>query len=135
MVAANRLGSIAVGSERAFLFGTAYRIALRWGRPTAREYLGAQEAIIEAPDPGPALDTLLDDARARAYLDEVLEALPIELRTVFVLAELDELTAPQIAELLELPVGTVASRLRRARKQFDERLARLHARWARGGAS
>jgi RNA polymerase sigma-70 factor, ECF subfamily len=135
MVAANRLGSIAPGSERAFLFGTAYRIALRWGRPTAHEYLGAEEAIVDAPDPGPTLDALLDDARARACLDEVLEALPIELRTVFVLAEIDELTAPQIAQLLELPVGTVASRLRRARKQFDERLARLRASWGRGGAS
>jgi RNA polymerase sigma-70 factor (ECF subfamily) len=61
-------------------------------------------------------------------LDEILEGLPMDLRAEFVLAEIEEMTAAQIATMLELPPGTVASRLRRAREEFDERLNRLHAR-------
>jgi RNA polymerase sigma-70 factor, ECF subfamily len=44
----------------------------------------------------------------------------LDLRAVFVLYELEELTVPMIAELLELKLGTVSSRLRRAREFFKE---------------
>ena len=45
--------------------------------------------------------------------------MPDELRTIFVLFELEELKMAAIAELLSLAPGTVASRLRRARAQFE----------------
>jgi RNA polymerase sigma-70 factor (ECF subfamily) len=54
--------------------------------------------------------------------------MPEELRVVFVLYELEELSTPEIAELCELPLGTAASRLRRAREDFEQRVARLEAR-------
>jgi RNA polymerase sigma-70 factor (ECF subfamily) len=47
---------------------------------------------------------------------------------VFVLHEIEQQTAPQIAEALGLALGTVASRLRRAREDFSARLARFQAR-------
>jgi RNA polymerase sigma-70 factor (ECF subfamily) len=50
--------------------------------------------------------------------------LSLELRAVFVLYELEDFTMAEIARTLELPPGTVASRLRRARETF-ERLAAL----------
>ena len=50
----------------------------------------------------------------------MLESLPLDLRTVFVLYELEELTMVEIARALDLPMGTVASRLRRAREAFEE---------------
>lgn len=50
--------------------------------------------------------------------------MPFELRVVFVLNEVEELTGPEIAELLDIPVGTVASRLRRARALFEEKVRR-----------
>jgi RNA polymerase sigma-70 factor (ECF subfamily) len=61
-------------------------------------------------------------------LDDVLDALDDDLRVVFVLAELEELTAPEIAGLIGVPLGTVASRLRRAREEFNKSVKRLRAR-------
>jgi len=61
----------------------------------------------------------------------VLAQMPLELRTVFVLFELEEMTTPEIAELVGVPVGTAASRLRRAREEFQRLVARVQAR-ARG---
>ena len=72
-------------------------------------------------------DAELDRARARVLLDAILNAMPEELRTVFVLFELEQLGTPQIAELLGLPRGTVASRMRRAREDFEARVQRLEA--------
>jgi RNA polymerase sigma-70 factor (ECF subfamily) len=47
------------------------------------------------------------------------------LRTVFVLHEFEELNMSEIASVLEIPRGTVASRLRRARQEFRERVLAL----------
>jgi RNA polymerase sigma-70 factor (ECF subfamily) len=47
---------------------------------------------------------------------------------VFVLFELEELSTPQIAELCHIPPGPAASRLRRAREDFEGRVAREEAR-------
>jgi len=51
----------------------------------------------------------------------------LELRAVFVLFELEEMSTPEIADLLEIPTGTVASRLRRAREEFQKLVTRLRA--------
>ena len=44
---------------------------------------------------------------------------------MFVLYEIEGLTSPEIAQLLEIPLGSVASRLRRAREQFRAAAARV----------
>jgi RNA polymerase sigma-70 factor (ECF subfamily) len=49
------------------------------------------------------------------------------LRTVFVLYEFEELSMAEIATVLAIPSGTVASRLRRARGQFKQRVQALEA--------
>jgi RNA polymerase sigma-70 factor (ECF subfamily) len=61
-------------------------------------------------------------------LHAVLEALDEEQREVFVLAELEQLSAPEIASALEINVNTVYSRLRAARMSFDAALKRLRSR-------
>ena len=48
----------------------------------------------------------------------------LELRTVFVLFELEQMTKTEVAALLDLPVGTAVSRLRRAREHFRASLVR-----------
>ena len=64
----------------------------------------------------------------------MLDALPFEQRSVFVLFELEGFSGPEIAETLALPAGTVASRLRKAREMFHAALVRERARRAlRGG--
>ena len=54
----------------------------------------------------------------------LLDGLTDELRTVFVLSEIEGESMAGIAALLGLPPGTVASRLRRAREKFEARLQR-----------
>jgi RNA polymerase sigma-70 factor (ECF subfamily) len=60
-------------------------------------------------------------------LDVALDQLPRELRTVLVLFELEGLPVKDIAELEAIPVGTAASRLRRAREEFSQVAKRLRA--------
>jgi RNA polymerase sigma-70 factor (ECF subfamily) len=61
-------------------------------------------------------------------LDELLAALSPELRRVFVLANVEQCAIVEIAELEGIPQGTAASRLRRAREQFNERLRHVRHR-------
>jgi RNA polymerase sigma-70 factor (ECF subfamily) len=60
----------------------------------------------------------------RALLDRLIGALPPEFREVVILRELEELSYREIAEITALPIGTVMSRLSRARE-------RLRAQWER----
>lgn len=128
IVIANRLADVEPERERSFLFGTAMRVASDVRRTLSKRR--------EVPDPGdrptvdahPLADEVMDRKRARAVLDEILEELPLPLRAVFVLYELEEMTVSEMASLLLLPRGTVASRLRRARAQFERVVKRMKAR-------
>lgn len=63
----------------------------------------------------------------RAVLERIIERMPLDQRTVFVLSELEQLDGATIAALLQVPVGTVRSRLRLARVCFDREVTRLQA--------
>ncbi len=73
-------------------------------------------------------DTIIARRRAAALVQAFVDALPTEQREVFVLIELHGLTAPQVAEQTSIPLNTVYSRLRLARRRFDRTLARQAAR-------
>jgi RNA polymerase sigma-70 factor (ECF subfamily) len=126
IVLARRLDEVRPGAERAFMLASAARVAADARKKVrrAREELGDEAATARASQ-GPAVDELIDQGRARDLLDVVLGELPDELRCVFVLFELEELTMVTIAEMLAIPPGTVASRLRRARELFEAAAARL----------
>lgn len=134
MIAASRFADIAPGSERAFLFRTAAHIAAKAHRASRRRAEHLTEDVHEAQSNLPPQDALLDERRARDLLDRFLSELSDDLRAVFVLFELEGMRAPEVAEALEIPLGTVASRLRRARAEISEKLARRNARAAfKGG--
>lgn len=122
-IAARRIDDIARGSERAFLFGSALRVASDDRRLASRRERPSDE-LDERMDTAPNPEDLVDRRRARRLLDEILTSMPIELRTVLVLFELEQLTKNEVAELLGVPVGTAVSRLRRAREDFKARLQR-----------
>ncbi|NUO53199.1 MAG: sigma-70 family RNA polymerase sigma factor [Polyangiaceae bacterium] len=129
MVAARRINDIQHGAERSFLYGVCLRVASRSRRTHARrrEIVG-DDAAPERIDTSDRPDELLDRARARALLEDILGTMPIELRSVFTLFELEQMTMSEIAELMAIPAGTVASRLRRARELFAEQRKRIEAR-------
>jgi len=137
LVAARRLRVVTPGGERAFLFRTLSHVAAHVRRSLARRREEPYSEACEPVDTAPPADQVAADRQARAMLDAVLDALPAELRTVFVLFELEELSGPEIAALTGLPAGTVASRLRRAREEFRKaaRRVRAHGTRAPGGAS
>jgi RNA polymerase sigma-70 factor, ECF subfamily len=131
-VAAQRIADIAAGSERSFLFGIALRVASDQRRSAARreQPFERSERIDHARDPRPSPEEQVDTRRKRAVLDAILDELPIELRTVLVLFELEQMTKSEVAALLAVPVGTAVSRLRRAREEFKAAVQRRKAREA-----
>ena len=136
IIASRRLSDITPGSERPFLLATAVRVAanLRRSLGTRRE-CAEDEQTTEGVDPRPSAEALLDQKRLRQMLDRVLDGLSDDLRVSFVLYELEGLSSPEIATLLGIPLGTVASRLRRGREAFEIEVTRLKAELAaKGGA-
>jgi len=118
-VASRRLGEIEPGRERAFLFKSAILVAAEATRKAATQRARDGGDAVDELDTGlPNPEEATDWLRRRMLLDRVLAALPVDLRVVFVLFELEELSMVEIARLLDLPPGTVASRLRRAREAF-----------------
>ncbi|HSO34036.1 MAG TPA: sigma-70 family RNA polymerase sigma factor [Labilithrix sp.] len=126
-IVAARLETIKVGSEKSFVFGTVFRVASEARRRRMRRREVDEELAADTVDDADRPDEVHERREARALLDRILEAMPIELRAVFVLFEIEERSQIEIAEILALPVGTVASRMRRAREDFDARVARWQA--------
>jgi RNA polymerase sigma-70 factor (ECF subfamily) len=92
--------------------------------PEAREEALDEAALDRSPDPasdGP-LGAILEQ-EARRVLEEAVGRLPAEQRAVFVLRTFEDLSYNEIAEALDLSVGTVMSRLSRAREKLRGALA------------
>lgn len=136
LVAVTRLQDIESGRERSFLYGCALNWAAKWRATMNR---GRRDIPLDALEQEQGAASLsgpeeaLDRQRARTLLDAVLRELPDQLRVVFVLFELEQLSSVEIAEVLGVPRGTVATRLRRAREEFQQRVRRLEARLSRQG--
>lgn len=130
LVFAGRVASIDRGAERSFLFSSAVRVAsdARRKRARSREQLAEEGESFDAEDPAPSVEQDIDDRRLRRWLDEVLDTLSDEHRAVLVLVDIEEQTMADTSEVLGIPKGTVASRLRRARELFEESANALKAR-------
>jgi RNA polymerase sigma-70 factor (ECF subfamily) len=129
LVFAQRAATVAAGAERSFILGSAVRVAsdARRKRARSREVATGEPADGRA-DPLPNAEQQLEERQRRKWLDEVLDALPDELRAVLVLVDLEEQTMAEAGAVLGIPQGTVASRLRRARELFEQEAAQLKAR-------
>jgi RNA polymerase sigma-70 factor (ECF subfamily) len=84
------------------------------------------QALVAAQEKGPAGE--LERRDALRVLDRLLGGLEEGKRLIFVLAEVEQLTLAEIAEVVEANANTVASRLRAARREFDQALLRFQAR-------
>lgn len=120
LIANDKLARIHPGSERSFLVGVATRVASHVRRSYHRREAAELRLSVNPHEATPNPEELTQRLEARTLLDRVLDTMPEELRAVFVLFELEELSIDQTASLLILPRGTVATRLRRAREVFHE---------------
>src|SRR5262245_8365600 len=135
VVVARRFGDIEAGRERAFLFRTAMHVASKAHRARRRRPEDADPECGESADERPLADDLVEHRRARELLDRLLGEMDRDLTAVLVLFEIEGLTMAEIAEALDIPPGTVASRLRRARAELEERVLRAKARSPHEGVS
>lgn len=133
LVVSRKLDAIAAGRERAFLFGVAVRVAADERKRAVHRREQPNDDISVHASNAPAPDELLAERRARDALDRILEEMPLDVRAVFILYELEELTVPMIASALAIPPGTAASRLRRGREIFQTEVAKLERRSMRDG--
>ncbi|HET9955005.1 MAG TPA: sigma-70 family RNA polymerase sigma factor [Polyangiaceae bacterium] len=117
---------ILAGAERAYLMKAAFHISFEYRRSQKRAYArsSAQDAD-ELSSREPLPDELLAQRERRRMLDAALQRLSPELRAVFTLFELEGLSFTEISQALDIPRGTVASRVRRARELFTEAVQRL----------
>ncbi len=117
---------------RAWLYGIARNIALKHrdrARKRARDRLRLVSAArVDRDPPLPSPDEHVARQQAASLVEACLERLNEDKRAVFVLAEIEGLRAPEIAEALGLKLNTVYSRLRAARALFNRELARRRAR-------
>ncbi len=125
LVAAERILDIQEGRERAFLFGTALRVSRRVSRNEKRWVLEDDMDFRNSSAVRP--EELADQRRAVDLMGRILANMDHDLKTVFILAELEGQTMPQVSSLLEIPLGTATSRLRRAREAFRAAVAAFEA--------
>ncbi len=132
VIAASRLDAILPGKERSYLVSIAVNLVRRERTRKGRhEELDTEPPASERERP----DARLEDERARRVLDLALASLSDDLRVVFVLHEIEEETMSDIAHILGVPPGTVASRLKRAREEWKKATERLLRKGASAGRS
>jgi RNA polymerase sigma-70 factor (ECF subfamily) len=128
VVLARRLDDVECERERAFVLGTVARVASMRQRTRRRHPEDLTEALDEQP--GTSLDPEALDAAfvAEELVRGLLARLRTESRAVIMLAELEELPLRDVALRLGIPLGTVNSRLRRARAELRGAAVRMRAR-------
>jgi RNA polymerase sigma factor (sigma-70 family) len=86
------------------------------GQPTVE----FDEQTLSVADESPNAESVLLNQAALGSLNNCIEALPLEYREVIILRELEELSYKEISDIARVPVGTVMSRLARARKRLQQ---------------
>ena len=104
---------------RAWLLAIVRNTAMSWleegrGSVSTREYDADRHAESHADGP----ESLLARKDERGQVNAALARLPVEFREVLILREMEDLSYRDIAQIAAIPIGTVMSRLSRARKEF-----------------
>ena len=133
IIAARKLQDVRPGAEKSFILRVALNVAAHARRTLARRREVTAEPTLEMADAAASPEQIADRKQARQMLDRILQAMHADLRTVFVLFEIEEMSMIEIAAALGIPQGTVASRLRRARAEFRARTDALRGHSRSGG--
>jgi RNA polymerase sigma-70 factor (ECF subfamily) len=106
------------GSMRAWLYGIARKVADRHRRGESR--VRPDDGVTPESTPATTPERAVARAEAADLVQTFLDGLDADRREVFFMTEVEGMTAPEIAETLEIKLNTVYSRLRRARTQFAD---------------
>lgn len=121
VVVHRQLGEFAGASKiTTWLFGIAFRVLSHHRRHAQARVRREQQ--VEPGRPPTEPDRRLSRAQAVNILDDLLDGIDEDQRSVFVMAEVAKMSAPEIAELTGAKLNTVYSRLRLARRAFEESL-------------
>ena len=111
---------------RSWLFGIARNVAFRQQRSNKRK--GSRHDPLDAggdiESSGPSPLERAEDAEAGAFVMRFVASLPPKRRDVFILASLEQLSIPEVASALSIPLNTAYTRLRAARAEFHRALER-----------
>jgi RNA polymerase sigma-70 factor, ECF subfamily len=116
---------------RSWIFGIVRRVVSGHHRAKRADLnkRGTLQVVSEVFDSKPSTpQELLERSEQASLLWRLLEEIGPAKRQVFVLAEIREMTAPEIAEITSIPLSTVYARLRFARQELEEALQRYRAR-------
>jgi len=110
---------------RSYLFSIAYNVLRAHLRKIYRggQQLDFDEMSIQQVAPGPG--TQLGHRREQRLLLEALRGIPVDYQVILELHYWEQMNTEDMAEALALPVGTVRSRLRRARELLEQAMGRL----------
>ena len=114
-------------SLRSWVFGITRNVASNHRRGTTRKQAPLVPLSDEPPDGGRGPLETAQDAEAAAFVQRFVATLDEGKRTMFLLGVLEEMTMPEVAAALGIPLNTAYTRLRRLRVEFEDALR------ARGG--
>ena len=129
---AGRLDDVRDGAERSFLFQVARNTASHARRSLLRRREFPSEHMPDWIEAETTPEDLIVRKETRKQLDVAIAGMDEALRAVFVLYEIEEMELMEIARLLAIPRGTVASRLRRARQWLRKEAAAVELAWDLG---
>jgi RNA polymerase sigma-70 factor (ECF subfamily) len=108
---------------RPYLFGIAFRISAAHHRKRSREVtLG----VVEVDDLSPSPDDALAAKQTRTLVLAALEKIPLKRRAVLIMHDIDDVPVREVARVLSIPLFTVYSRLRKARRELEAAIRRMN---------
>jgi RNA polymerase sigma-70 factor, ECF subfamily len=115
-----------VRDVKAYLARAAWRVAGDRRRNAAEvSFDDAAACVIEAQDRGASAEEIAAGAEMSRLLERLMAGLPRDLRETLTLSTVEELSSPEIAEILGIPQNSVRTRLMRARQILKEKLAKV----------
>lgn len=109
---------------RPWLFGITYRVLLDFNRRHQNRMSDSAEEL-DMKDPGHSAEETAARQQGWAIASKALASMEFDRRAIFVMHEIDEQPIPEVADALGIPLNTAYSRLRLARKDFGDAVARL----------
>jgi RNA polymerase sigma-70 factor (ECF subfamily) len=109
---------------RTWLYGIARNVAANHKRRDNRKTAALEPLDVEPPAAGPDPLQRAADAEAASFVERFLNKLDTKKREVFLLAFMEEMTMPEVAAALSIPLNTAYTRFRRVRAEFQRALER-----------